>query len=150
MYVPPFNAMDEEDRMRAFVAQSGAAQLVTVGADGYPVATLLPIIWSGTRRPHLELLSRRAQGTVEVFHDVHRLREAVTRLTAKLSQNRSSADQDGVVAGLLAEPDAASHAVAEEMRAGPPGFTPTSRGRCWHHTPRARPSRPRPGRSRRR
>ena len=29
------------------VADIGTAQLVTVGADGYPLATLLPVVWDG-------------------------------------------------------------------------------------------------------
>lgn len=47
MYVPPYNAMNNDEQMRAFVAEIGAAQLITVGADGYPASTLLPIIWTG-------------------------------------------------------------------------------------------------------
>ena len=37
---------------------------------------------------------------------------------AKLSQNRSDADRDGVVAGLLQEPSADAHAMAEQVRTG--------------------------------
>ncbi|WP_111767007.1 FMN-binding negative transcriptional regulator [Nakamurella deserti] len=47
MYVPHFNALDDEAALRAMVAAVGSAQLVTVGADGYPRATLLPVIWTG-------------------------------------------------------------------------------------------------------
>lgn len=47
MYVPHFNALDDEQAIRAMVAQIGSAQLVTTGADGYPLATLLPIVWRG-------------------------------------------------------------------------------------------------------
>jgi len=32
--------MTDELQMRAFVAEIGAAQLVTVGADGFPASTL--------------------------------------------------------------------------------------------------------------
>ncbi|KAA1400100.1 FMN-binding negative transcriptional regulator [Aeromicrobium ginsengisoli] len=46
MYVPHFNAMDDPNDIRAFVESIGSAELVTVGADGTPVATLLPILWS--------------------------------------------------------------------------------------------------------
>ncbi len=49
MYVPHFNALEEADELRALVAAVGSAHLVTVGADGYPLATLLPIIWDGER-----------------------------------------------------------------------------------------------------
>lgn len=42
MYVPPYNAMNDDAQMRAFVAEMGAAQLVTVGAHGYPVSPCCP------------------------------------------------------------------------------------------------------------
>ena len=47
MYTPPFNAVADDGEIRAMVAAVGSAWLVTVGADGVPVATLLPIMWSG-------------------------------------------------------------------------------------------------------
>jgi len=47
MYVPHFNALDDEQAIRAMVAEIGSAQLVTTGADGYPLATLLPVVWRG-------------------------------------------------------------------------------------------------------
>lgn len=47
MYVPHFNAVEDDDRLRSFVATVGSAQLVTVGPDGYPTATLLPVLWEG-------------------------------------------------------------------------------------------------------
>ena len=47
MYVPHFNAMTDEPAIRQMVAEVGSAQLVTVGADGYPLATLLPVMWNG-------------------------------------------------------------------------------------------------------
>lgn len=46
MYIPRFNLMDDPDDIRAFVESIGSAEVVTVGADGTPLATLLPIIWS--------------------------------------------------------------------------------------------------------
>ena len=46
LYVPHFNAMPA-DEARGFVAEVGTAQLVTVGADGLPDATLLPVLWRG-------------------------------------------------------------------------------------------------------
>ena len=49
MYVPRFNAIDDEAEMRALVAAIGSAELVTTGADGYPRATLLPVLWDGDR-----------------------------------------------------------------------------------------------------
>lgn len=45
MYVPHFNAVDDENEIRAMVHAIGSAELVTVGSDGYPTATLLPIMW---------------------------------------------------------------------------------------------------------
>lgn len=47
MYIPHFNAVDDEAQVRAFVAAARVAQFVTVDADGTPLATLLPIIWDG-------------------------------------------------------------------------------------------------------
>ena len=44
MYVPHFNALDDADEIRALVTTVGSAQLVTVGEDGCPLATLLPVI----------------------------------------------------------------------------------------------------------
>lgn len=50
MYVPSFNAMPgerDDAGARALVREVGAAELVTAGPDGYPLATLLPVVWSG-------------------------------------------------------------------------------------------------------
>jgi transcriptional regulator len=47
MYVPHFNAWDDEPAIRRMVAAIGSAQLITTGADGYPLATLLPVVWRG-------------------------------------------------------------------------------------------------------
>jgi transcriptional regulator len=49
MYVPRFNAMASDEELHRLVAAVGAAELVTVGADGYPTATLLPVVWDGDR-----------------------------------------------------------------------------------------------------
>lgn len=48
LYVPRFNLMDP-DAVRPFVAAVGTAQLVTVGEDGTPDATFLPVLWEGDR-----------------------------------------------------------------------------------------------------
>jgi transcriptional regulator len=54
VYVPRFNAVDDEAELRRMVDAVGSAQLVTVGPDGYPLATLLPILWrAGTVIAHL-------------------------------------------------------------------------------------------------
>ena len=47
MYVPRSNAIADEQEIRRLVAEVGTAQLITVGRDGYPLATLLPVIWQG-------------------------------------------------------------------------------------------------------
>ena len=43
--MPGLNALDDRDAIRAMVRGVGAAELVTVAADGDPVATRLPVIW---------------------------------------------------------------------------------------------------------
>ena len=45
MYVPPANRLDDEVAVRAHVAAVASAEFVTVGDDGFPTATLLPILW---------------------------------------------------------------------------------------------------------
>jgi transcriptional regulator len=45
VYVPHFNALDAMPEIQALVADVGSAQLVTTGPDGYPLASLLPVIW---------------------------------------------------------------------------------------------------------
>lgn len=47
MYSPPFNRMNDDSDMRSMVAAVGAAELVSVDADGEPQATLLPVMWRG-------------------------------------------------------------------------------------------------------
>jgi transcriptional regulator len=49
MYVPHFNRIDDIDAARAFVHQAAVGTLITVGSDGIPDATLLPILWDGDR-----------------------------------------------------------------------------------------------------
>lgn len=54
MYVPRVNKVEDEAAIRAFVAECGAATLVTVGPDETPDATLLPVLWeSGLVVGHL-------------------------------------------------------------------------------------------------
>ena len=48
LHLPRFNVMDADD-VRPFVDAAGTAQLVTVGPDGAPDATLLPVLWEGDR-----------------------------------------------------------------------------------------------------
>ncbi|BBY91677.1 transcriptional regulator [Mycobacterium gallinarum] len=47
MYIPSSNRIDDDDEIRRFVAAARSAEFVTVGSDGTPVATLLPIMWEG-------------------------------------------------------------------------------------------------------
>ena len=47
MYIPHFNALDDQAEIRRMVESIGAAEIVTVGPDNNPLATLLPILWSG-------------------------------------------------------------------------------------------------------
>ncbi len=49
MYIPRFNSMQDPGEIRSLVTAVGSAELVTVGSDGVPVATLLPVIWDGDR-----------------------------------------------------------------------------------------------------
>lgn len=49
MYLPAFNAVHDAEQIREFVAAAKVAQLVTVGSDGVPLATLLPVLWEGER-----------------------------------------------------------------------------------------------------
>lgn len=201
MYVPGPNAMTEAD-LAAFLGRRAAGHLVTVGRDGIPDSTLLPVVIDGDRvighlaraNPHWTRIAAGSPGLVVVtgadayvspswyaskaahgrvvptwnYSEVH-LRGAVTvhddpdwvldvvwRLTerheshrespwapddapaaylrgqlrgivgvevlvesvegkAKLSQNRSDADREGVVAGLRGEDHPASHEVADDM-----------------------------------
>jgi transcriptional regulator len=49
VYVPRYNVLGDVDEIRGLVASIGSAELVTVGPDGYPAATRLPVIWSQDR-----------------------------------------------------------------------------------------------------
>ena len=190
MYVPHHFAVEDLAEIRALVSAVHVGQLVTVGPDGVPDATLLPVLWEGdevvvhlaranehwrriaegspglvvvtgpdayitprwyaSKREHGRVVPTwnysvvHLSGPVTVHDDPDWLREAVTRLTArhegrtaeegagwsvddaperfvvgqlraivgvsmavtrveakaKLSQNRSAEDQEGVVAGL--------------------------------------------------
>jgi transcriptional regulator len=68
LYVPRFNAVEDEGAVRDLVATVGTAHLVTVAADGTPDATFLPVLWRGDRlvghlaraNPHWRAISGRA------------------------------------------------------------------------------------------
>lgn len=48
--MPRSDAIDDADEVTAVVAAAGAGDLVTVSADGTPIATRLPILWDGGDR----------------------------------------------------------------------------------------------------
>lgn len=198
MYIPPANSVTGDAEIRALVAAAQTGWLVTADADAMPIATLLPVMWSGETvvahmakaNPHWQTIqpgtpgllicsgpdayvspnwyAAKAEhgrvvptwnysavhltGAVTIHDDRDWLLDAVTELTdlhegkrpdrwkvtdaperylagqlhgivgvefavanaeakAKLSQNRSEADQRGVIAGLLDEdPVVAPHA----------------------------------------
>jgi transcriptional regulator len=58
VYIPHFNAMDDPADVRAFVEAIGSAEVVTVGPDGTPLATLLPILWSGDTQTVIAHMAR--------------------------------------------------------------------------------------------
>lgn len=47
MYATAFNRVADIAEIRRMVAEIGAAELITTAPDGYPQATLLPIVWTG-------------------------------------------------------------------------------------------------------
>jgi transcriptional regulator len=49
VYVPRFNALEDGEEIRRLVTAVGSAQLITVADDGWPAATLLPVVWDGDR-----------------------------------------------------------------------------------------------------
>ncbi len=203
MYVPHFNALDDDEAIRRMVADIGSAQLVTVDSDGFPLASLLPVIWRGdtviahlaranahwrsigpgqptllvvtgpqayisptwyaSKAEHGKVVPTwnysvvQLRGRATVHDDRDWVRDAVDELVdrhegpraapwnttdapekyvsgqlraivgveiaverveakAKLSQNRSEADREGVVRGLLDEDSRQAHEVAEQMR----------------------------------
>jgi transcriptional regulator len=58
VYIPHFNAMDDPADVRAFVEAIGSAEIVTVGPDGTPLATLLPILWSADTQTVIAHMAR--------------------------------------------------------------------------------------------
>lgn len=204
MYIPRHFAVEDLDEVRALVRAVHVGQLVTVGLDGTPDATLLPVLWEGdevvlhlaranehwrriasgspglvvvtgpdayitprwyaSKREHGRVVPTwnysavHLRGPVTVHDDPEWLRQAVTRLTdhhegrtagddgwgvddaparfvegqlkaivgvsmavthvdakAKLSQNRSDADQAGVIDGLAGSDDHGAGAMREAM-----------------------------------
>jgi transcriptional regulator len=212
VYLPRHFEMGDLDEVASFIDSVGAADLVTVAADGRPGSSLVPVLWdrsdadpragrfgrlvahvarmneqwqgvvdgqrvlaivhgpqayvspswyaakaeNGRVVPTWNYSSVQLSGTVELLDDVDAVRDIVTWLTdrheagrpdawsvddapeayvagqlkaivgvivhldrveakAKLSQNRSDADRDGVVAGLLSDGDPDGVRVADAM-----------------------------------
>lgn len=203
VYATAFHRVSDVDELRRMVAEVGAAELITIGPDGYPRATLLPIIWTGdvvrahmarpnphwaeipdntpallvcagpqayvspswypSKREHGKVVptwnytSVHLRGTATVHDDPEWLRDQIAALTdlnerdrshpwqvtdapsrfidgqlrgivgveinvervegkAKLSQNRSSEDQNGVIDGLGRETRSGARDIADAMR----------------------------------
>jgi transcriptional regulator len=204
VYTPPFNLADDEEELRALVADVRAGWLVTNGQAAAPSATYLPVIWRddtviahfakanphwreiGSETPALLIVTGpdayvsptwypakeehgkvvptwnysavHLTGSASLHHDPEWLRMAVEELTdererrreapwhvtdapsayidgqlrgivgveltvskvegkAKLSQNRSRADREGVVAGLRQSSRPSELSVADQMAA---------------------------------
>ena len=49
MDVSDFTRMADEAQQRELVRRVGVAQVITTGEDGWPQATLLPVLWEGDR-----------------------------------------------------------------------------------------------------
>lgn len=207
MYVPHDNSMSDGAEIRRMVDTVGSAEIITVGPDGTPTATLLPILWSADgseiivhlarANPHWQSIEDGARflaivagpqayispnwypskaehgkavptwnytaihftGAITVHHEPDWLLNAVTELTerhegrrndpwavtdappkfingmlkaivglrlsverveakAKLSQNRSAADQAGTITGLEAEGIVRATQIARLMHEG--------------------------------
>ncbi len=115
MYVPA-HFQPTDDQVRALLERPGAVDLITVTARGL-LATMLPMAWDAPgSRPDLGEHGALV-GHVAIKNDQWReptIGEAMAIVgvellidridaKAKLSQNRSNADLDGVVAGLDAD-----------------------------------------------
>ena len=71
MYVPHFNALDDHAQITRLVETVGSVELITTGPEGYPLATLLPVVWDEGRlilhmakaNPHWRAITEDAAGT---------------------------------------------------------------------------------------
>ena len=71
MYVPHFNALDDHAEITRLVEAVGSVELITTGPDGYPLATLLPVVWDEGRlilhmakaNPHWRAITEDPAGT---------------------------------------------------------------------------------------
>ncbi len=70
MYVPHFNALEDRAEITRLVETVGSVELITTGPDGYPLATLLPVVWDAERlilhmaraNPHWRAITEDATG----------------------------------------------------------------------------------------
>lgn len=66
MYVPHFNRIEDEEQIASFVTEVAVGTLITVGPDGLPDATLLPILWrSGVVIAHLAKANEHGRRIVD-------------------------------------------------------------------------------------
>jgi transcriptional regulator len=71
VYVPHFNALDDHAEIARLVEAVGSVELITTGPDGYPLATLLPVVWDDDRlvlhmaraNPHWREITEDSTGT---------------------------------------------------------------------------------------
>jgi transcriptional regulator len=71
VYVPHFNALEDDAEIVRLVETVGSVELVTTGPDGYPLATLLPVVWDEGRlilhmaraNPHWRAITEDVTGT---------------------------------------------------------------------------------------
>ena len=71
MYVPHFNALEGHAEIARLVETVGSVELITTGEDGYPLATLLPVVWDDERlilhmaraNPHWRAITEDVAGT---------------------------------------------------------------------------------------
>jgi Transcriptional regulator len=63
VYTPRHNLVEDEAAIRRMVAEARTAWFVTTGADGFPQATFLPIVWrESTVVAHLARANRQWRG----------------------------------------------------------------------------------------
>ena len=71
MYVPHFNTFEDQAEIVRLVETVGSVELITTGPDGYPLATLLPVVWDDDRlvlhmaraNPHWRAITEDPAGT---------------------------------------------------------------------------------------
>ena len=117
MCTPPFNREDDDARLRAFV--TGLARTHEDPAWLRGAVTDLTDRHKGPRDHAWEVGDAPDAFVEGQLRGIVGVELAVTRVEgkAKLSQNRSAPDRQGVIDGLRGEPRPGSHAVAAAMTA---------------------------------